>query len=57
MEELTRIYAEDVNRMQTFDLPSSSAIHQLKLIFEQSSDFFGRITIYDLQIDGITAEA
>jgi hypothetical protein len=26
---------------------------RLKLSFEASSDFFGRITIYDLQIEGI----
>lgn len=25
----------------------------LKLVFEESSDFFGRITVYDVKIEGI----
>jgi hypothetical protein len=29
-----------------------SGITQIKLVFEQSSDFFGRITIYDLDVHG-----
>ncbi|KAG6907944.1 hypothetical protein DXG01_006802 [Tephrocybe rancida] len=52
----TSIYPEDVNRRQSFDLPSfndESGIRSLKLVFEQSSDFFGRITVYDLKIEGI----
>ncbi|KNZ81670.1 Nuclear receptor 2C2-associated protein, partial [Termitomyces sp. J132] len=51
----TSIYPEDVNRRQTFDLPSynnDSGIRSLKLVFEQSSDFFGRITVYDLKVEG-----
>ena len=54
-----RIFPEDVNRKQTFDLiPASSDVIQkgvdsLRLVFEESSDFFGRITVYDLQIEGI----
>ncbi|KAG6901725.1 hypothetical protein C0995_008693 [Termitomyces sp. Mi166 len=51
----TSIYPEDVNRRQSFDLPSydhDSGIRSLKLVFEQSSDFFGRITVYDLKIEG-----
>ncbi|KAF7436241.1 hypothetical protein PC9H_003070 [Pleurotus ostreatus] len=55
---LTNIYPEDVNRKQTFDLPpipSSDAqgIAGMKFVFEKSSDFFGRITIYDLSLEGI----
>ncbi|KAG6865965.1 hypothetical protein C0993_007747, partial [Termitomyces sp. T159_Od127] len=51
----TSIYPEDVNRRQSFDLPpsdDSSGIRSLKLVFEQSSDFFGRITVYDLRVEG-----
>ncbi|KAG6840762.1 hypothetical protein C0991_004547 [Blastosporella zonata] len=51
----TYIYPEDVNRRQSFDLPTldhDSGIRSLKLVFEQSSDFFGRITVYDLKIEG-----
>lgn len=53
-EKLTQIYPEDVNRAQAFDLRevASQAVHGLKLVFEESSDFFGRITVYDLNIEG-----
>jgi hypothetical protein len=57
---LTQIYPEDVNRQQSFDIiPIESAlleggINMLKLVFEESSDFFGRITVYDLEIDGVS---
>ncbi|KAF5352194.1 hypothetical protein D9758_009252 [Tetrapyrgos nigripes] len=59
---LTYIYPEDVNRRQTFDLKpsleaSASALasvktNQMKLTFEESTDFFGRITVYDLGVEG-----
>lgn len=35
---------------------SSSPITQLRIVFEESSDFFGRITIYDLQVEGQSGE-
>jgi hypothetical protein len=48
------IFPEDVNRRQTFTLPraENASYDQLKLVFEQSSDFFGRIVMYDLSLDG-----
>jgi hypothetical protein len=51
---LTHVYPEDVNRRQVFDLPQTTGqmIQGLKLIFEESSDFFGRITVYDLGLEG-----
>ncbi|OBZ80069.1 Nuclear receptor 2C2-associated protein [Grifola frondosa] len=54
----TRIFPEDVNRKQIFQLTpidpalSQKEIDSLKLVFEESSDFFGRITVYDLQLEG-----
>ncbi|KAL1669575.1 galactose-binding domain-like protein [Schizophyllum commune] len=55
-QEMTRIYPEDVNRQQTFtlstDLDLSQGAERLRLTFEESTDFFGRITIYDLKILG-----
>jgi hypothetical protein len=51
-QELTRIYPEDVNRAQQFDLAAVEPVKGIKLVFEESSDFFGRITIYDLMIEG-----
>ncbi|TFK86927.1 hypothetical protein K466DRAFT_586799 [Polyporus arcularius HHB13444] len=55
---LSRIYPEDVNRKQSFELIPDDArlmeggVEGLKLVFEESSDFFGRITVYDMQIFG-----
>ncbi|CAE6525961.1 hypothetical protein RSOLAG22IIIB_02800 [Rhizoctonia solani] len=54
---IAQIYPEDINRRQTFDLaPSANQIDlskgvlRLKVIFEESSDFFGRITLYNLEL-------
>ncbi|KAH7927263.1 galactose-binding like protein [Leucogyrophana mollusca] len=55
---LSQLYPEDVNRRQTFELPPESntllesGVHCLKLVFEQSSDFFGRVTLYELKVEG-----
>lgn len=53
----TQIYPEDVNRQQTFDLPeeatADNGIKTIQLVFEESSDFFGRITVYDLKVEGL----
>lgn len=55
---LSTIYPEDVNRRQTFDIMSAQpellgkGVSGLKLIFEDSSDFFGRITVYDISLEG-----
>eukprot|EP01094_Clydonella_sp_ATCC50884_P025213 TRINITY_DN6547_c0_g1_i1.p1 TRINITY_DN6547_c0_g1~~TRINITY_DN6547_c0_g1_i1.p1 ORF type:complete len:159 (-),score=49.57 TRINITY_DN6547_c0_g1_i1:92-568(-) len=48
---ITTIYPEDINRLQTFDVPVAHA-SELRLIFEQSTDFFGRVTIYQLRVMG-----
>ncbi len=51
-QELTHIYPEDVNRAQTFDLSIMEPVGGIKLVFEESSDFFGRVTVYDLIVEG-----
>lgn len=57
-KEFGRVYPEDVNRKQVFDLVPSDpgyfreGIWELKIVFEESSDFFGRLTVYDLQLYG-----
>lgn len=50
--DITNIYPEDVNRLQAFDLEVTDPVQGIRIVFEESSDFFGRITIYDVQIDG-----
>lgn len=59
---LTSIYPEDVNRKQSFDLhplePGDvcDGVQSVRLVFEKSSDFYGRITVYDLKLEGITVD-
>jgi hypothetical protein len=63
---ITRVFPEDVNRRQKFDLslkaesanePGIKEVDQIKLVFEESSDFFGRITVYDISLDGYQVES
>lgn len=55
---ITEIFPEDNNRPQTFTLIPEppdlldGGVEKLKLVFEKSSDFYGRITIYDLRLEG-----
>jgi len=54
-EVVAKIFPEDNNRPQNFSLtPDSldSGVEKLRLAFEESSDFFGRITIYELRLEG-----
>ncbi|CAE6513683.1 unnamed protein product [Rhizoctonia solani] len=56
-QAIVQIYPEDINRRQTFDLTLSAnqidlskGVSRLKIVFEESSDFFGRITLYNLEL-------
>lgn len=43
-------YAEDINAVQHFKLNESQTnVKRIKLIFESSTDFFGRIIVYNLK--------
>ncbi|KAI9595764.1 hypothetical protein BDF19DRAFT_413235 [Syncephalis fuscata] len=59
--DLTSIYPEDINALQIsfftlFKLPVQDApIQRMKIIFDESSDHYGRITIYRLEITGAHA--
>ncbi|KAH8548770.1 galactose-binding domain-like protein [Umbelopsis sp. PMI_123] len=50
--ELGTLYPEDVNQPQSFNVLCPQPVQRLKLIFEESTDFFGRITMYKLDIMG-----
>lgn len=56
-ELVTTVYPEDINGRQSFELPwddsDTPLIDRLRIVFETSSDFYGRITIYNLQVDGL----
>lgn len=43
-------YPEDVNTPQIFKLSNPSSAKHLKFIFGKSTDFFGRIVIYSMDI-------
>ena len=50
---LGEFHALDNNSEQTFAInPTGSSVTKLKLTFTTSSDFFGRITIYKLDVLG-----
>uniref|UniRef100_A0A8B9UFA0 Nuclear receptor 2C2-associated protein n=1 Tax=Anas zonorhyncha TaxID=75864 RepID=A0A8B9UFA0_9AVES len=53
-EELVKIselYPEDVNAMQ-ISFVEETALDKLKITFENSTDFFGRIVVYHLRVLG-----
>ncbi|EGC36591.1 hypothetical protein DICPUDRAFT_31641 [Dictyostelium purpureum] len=46
-------YPKDINTTQNFPVESNNTnVKQIKILFPQSTDFFGRITIYKLDILG-----
>lgn len=48
---------KDINSAQIFACDVSKAVLAIKLVFEGSTDQFGRITVYDLSIRGKPVEA
>lgn len=54
-KNICTIYPEDINDLQNFQLPKSVEIlttHKLQLKFKQSSDFYGRVTVYIVHFEG-----
>ena len=47
-EKLQDIYPEDVNKLQSF--PMSTQAKAFKVVFADSTDFFGRITVYQMKL-------
>lgn len=43
-------YPEDTNNLQRFNLMNKIKAKTLKFVFNQSTDFFGRIIIYNLSL-------
>uniref|UniRef100_A0A8C3BZX8 Nuclear receptor 2C2-associated protein n=1 Tax=Cairina moschata TaxID=8855 RepID=A0A8C3BZX8_CAIMO len=50
--KISELYPEDVNAMQISFLPLETALDKLKITFENSTDFFGRIVVYHLRVLG-----
>ncbi|XP_052228234.1 nuclear receptor 2C2-associated protein-like isoform X2 [Dreissena polymorpha] len=52
--KLQDFYPQDKNGVQTFQLEAvRQKLHALKIVFNTSTDFFGRITIYKLCLRGL----
>ncbi|KAL0092493.1 galactose-binding domain-like protein [Phycomyces blakesleeanus] len=51
--QLSTFYPEDINPTQIFDIQHKEPIQRLKIIFEESTDFYGRITVYKLDVIGV----
>lgn len=53
---LCGVFPEDVSTVQTFKLAACDVpVEQLKIVFEDSTDFYGRICIYTLDVLGVAA--
>ncbi|KAG0230722.1 Nuclear receptor 2C2-associated protein [Actinomortierella wolfii] len=50
--DVTRFYPEDINPLQSFTIEDQEPTTRVKIVFEGSTDFFGRITVYKLDILG-----
>lgn len=49
------IFPDDINDLQTFILPKAldvASTDKLQLKFKQSSDFYGRVTVYMIHFGG-----
>ncbi|XP_064187834.1 nuclear receptor 2C2-associated protein [Anguilla rostrata] len=51
-EKLSDFYPEDNNSMQVFPIQEAPLAQKVKIFFENSTDFFGRIIVYSLDILG-----
>jgi len=49
-EKLQDIYPEDINKLQKFPLDSPVKAKAFKVVFADSTDFFGRITVYQMKL-------
>ncbi|XP_057182147.1 nuclear receptor 2C2-associated protein isoform X2 [Triplophysa rosa] len=52
LKHILDFYPEDNNCLQSFPIPDAPLVQRLKIVFENSADFFGRIIVYTLDILG-----
>ncbi|XP_069006239.1 nuclear receptor 2C2-associated protein [Embiotoca jacksoni] len=50
--ELSHFYPEDDHSLQSFPIQEAPAVDRVKIMFENSADFFGRIIVYSLDVLG-----
>lgn len=51
LSKIAEFYPQDTNALQTFSIPAVE-VDRLKLTFEDTTDFFGRVVIYHLRVLG-----
>jgi len=49
-EKVQDFYPEDINKLQKFPLENPVKAKAFKVVFADSTDFFGRITIYQMKL-------
>jgi len=50
-QKILDFYPEDANKLQTFHLQEKlEAVRKIRIIFNSSSDFYGRVTLYLLEL-------
>ncbi|XP_072245887.1 nuclear receptor 2C2-associated protein [Leuresthes tenuis] len=49
---LSHFYPEDNNSTHSFPIQEAPAVDKVKIMFENSADFFGRIIVYSLDLLG-----
>jgi len=52
---LAEFYPEDINSLQVFKTKCETPVNSLRIVFGASTDFFGRITVYQLEVYGSKA--
>jgi hypothetical protein len=50
--KLGEIWPVDDSTLQEFVVPCATPITQLRIMFNSTTDFFGRVTVYTLEIEG-----
>ncbi|KAL6107696.1 nuclear receptor 2C2-associated protein [Pungitius pungitius] len=50
--EISPFYPEDNNSLQSFPIKEAPAVDKVKIKFENSADFFGRVIVYSLEVLG-----
>lgn len=50
LAKVADFYPEDINKLQKFPLPSPVKAKAFRVVFADSTDFFGRITVYQMKL-------
>ncbi|XP_055337388.1 nuclear receptor 2C2-associated protein-like [Paramacrobiotus metropolitanus] len=51
-KELEMFFPDDTNSLQVIPIPHSPSVHNIKIAFDCSTDFFGRIAVKSLEFYG-----